>query len=65
MERPHSPDLTPVELVWDELDRRVKAKQARVGEESFPFLNKYYECLQWLYLSKVATLELNTYLILF
>ena len=22
-----SPDLNPIELVWDELDRRVKAKQ--------------------------------------
>jgi hypothetical protein len=24
---PQSPDLNPVEMVWDELDRRVKKKQ--------------------------------------
>ena len=24
---PQSPDLNPVEIVWDELDRRVKEKQ--------------------------------------
>jgi hypothetical protein len=24
---PQSPDLIPIEMVWDELDRRVKEKQ--------------------------------------
>jgi transposase len=25
--RPQSPDLNPIEMVWDELDRRVKEMQ--------------------------------------
>ena len=27
---PQSPDLKPIEMVWDELDRRVKEKQPQV-----------------------------------
>ena len=27
---PQSPDLNPIEMVWDELDRRVKEKQPKV-----------------------------------
>ena len=26
---PQSPDLNPIDMVWDELDRRVKEKQPR------------------------------------
>ena len=26
---PQSPDLNPIEMVWDELDRRMKEKQPK------------------------------------
>ena len=29
---PESPDLNPIEMVWDELDRRVKEKQPTIAQ---------------------------------
>ena len=67
-----SPDLNPIELVWDELDRMVKAKQPtsathlrellqqcweELSEQYLISIEKeYHEFVRLLYLQKVATL---------
>ena len=35
---PHSPDLNPIEMVWDELDRRVKEKQPTSAQHMWEHL---------------------------
>uniref|UniRef100_A0A672IYI2 Transposase Tc1-like domain-containing protein n=1 Tax=Salarias fasciatus TaxID=181472 RepID=A0A672IYI2_SALFA len=44
MERPaQSPDLNPIELVWDEIDRRVKAKQPTSATHLWELLQQTWE----------------------
>ena len=38
-----SPDLNPIELVWDELDRRVKAKQPTSVTHLWELLQQCWE----------------------
>lgn len=38
-----SPDWTPIELVWDELDRRVKAKQPTVATNPWELLPRTWD----------------------
>ena len=38
-----SPDLNPIELVWDELDRRVKAKQPTSATHLWELLQQIWE----------------------
>ena len=41
---PQSPDLTPIEMVWDELDRRVKEKQVlSICGNSFKTVGKAFQ----------------------
>ena len=35
---PQSPDLNPIEMVWDELDRRVKEKQRTSAQHIWELL---------------------------
>jgi hypothetical protein len=35
---PQSPDLNPIEMVWDELDRRVKEKQPTSAQHMWELL---------------------------
>ena len=57
---PQSPDLNPTEMVWDELDRRVKEKQPTRAQH-------LWECQEFVKLSskeKLATwknLKYKTY----
>ena len=45
-----SPDLNPIELVWDELDRRVKAKQPTSATHLWELLQQSWEELSEEYL---------------
>lgn len=38
-----SPDLNPVELVWDELDKRVKTKQPTSAPHLWELLQQIWE----------------------
>lgn len=38
-----SPDWAPIELVWDELDRRVKAKQPTVATNLWELLPRTWD----------------------
>jgi transposase len=35
---PQSPNLNPIEMVWDELDRRVKEEQPTSAQHMFELL---------------------------
>ena len=49
-----SPDLNPIELVWDELDRRVKAKQPTSATHMWELLQQCWEELSEQYLIFIA-----------
>ena len=40
---PQSPDLNPIEIVWDELDCRVKEKQLSICGNSFKTVRKAFQ----------------------
>jgi transposase len=40
---PQSPDLNPIEMVWDELDRRVKEKQPTSAQHKWDLIQ---DCLE-------------------
>jgi transposase len=42
---PQSPDLNPIEMVWDELDRRVKEKQPRSSQYMWEFLQDCWKSI--------------------
>ena len=44
------PDLNPIELVWDELDRRMKAKQPASATHLWELLQQCWEELSEQYL---------------
>ena len=48
-----SPDLNPIELVWDELDRRVKAKQPTSATHLWELLQQCWEELSEQYLISI------------
>ena len=39
---PQSPDLNPIEMVWDELDHRVKEKQPTSVQDMWELLEKHF-----------------------
>ena len=43
---PQSPDLNPIEMVWDELDRRVKEKQPTSAEHMWELLQDCWNSVQ-------------------
>ena len=49
-----SPDLNPIELVWDELDRRVKAKQPTSATHLWELLQQCWEELSEQYLISIV-----------
>ena len=49
-----SPDLNPIELVWDELDRRVKAKQPTSATHLWELLQQCWEEFSEQYLISIA-----------
>ena len=42
---PQSPDLNPVEIVWDELDRRVKEKQPTSAQHMWELLQDCWKTI--------------------
>jgi transposase len=42
---PQSPDLNPIEMVWDELDRRVKEKQPTSAQHMWEFLQEFWKSI--------------------
>ncbi|CDQ96925.1 unnamed protein product [Oncorhynchus mykiss] len=57
---PQSPDLNPIEMVWDELDRRVKEKHSRLS-----WLRECQQCAKLSSRQRVATLKNLKYEIYF
>ena len=49
-----SPDLNPIELVWDELDRRVKANQPSSATHLWELLQQCWEELSEQYLISIV-----------
>ncbi|KAJ8342452.1 hypothetical protein SKAU_G00323800, partial [Synaphobranchus kaupii] len=50
---PQSPDLNPIEMVWDELDRRVKEKQPTSAQHLWELLQDCWETIPGDYLMKL------------
>ena len=42
---PQSPNLNPIEMVWDELDRRVKEKQLTSAQHMWELLQDYWKSI--------------------
>jgi transposase len=42
---PQSPDLNPIEMVWDELDHRVKEKQPTSTQHMWELLQDCWESI--------------------
>ena len=42
---PQSPDLNPIEMVWDELNRRVKEKQPTSAQNMWELLQGYWNSI--------------------
>jgi transposase len=42
---PQSPDLNPIEVVWDELDRRVKEKQPTSAQHMWELLQDCWKSI--------------------
>ena len=51
---PQSPDLNPFEMIWDELDRRVKEKQPTSAQHMWELLQDYWKSIPGDYLMKLA-----------
>ena len=49
-----SPDINPIELVWDELDRSVKAKQPTSATHLWELLQHCWEELSEQYLISIV-----------
>ncbi|CAJ0960460.1 unnamed protein product [Ranitomeya imitator] len=50
---PQSPDLNPIEMVWGELDRRVKAKRPTSAKHLWELLQDYWKTISDDYLLKL------------
>ena len=42
---PKSPDLNPIDIVWDELDRRVKEKQPTSAQHLWELLHNSWKSI--------------------
>ena len=51
---PQSPDLNPIELVWDELDRTVKERQPASGQHMWEHLQDSWKSIPGDYLMKLV-----------
>lgn len=50
---PQSPDLSPIELAWDELDRKVRQKRPSNEKDLFKFLKEAWEDISGSYWRKL------------
>ena len=50
---PQSPDLNPIEMVWDEMDRRVKAKGPTSAQHLWELLQDCWKTISGDYLMKL------------
>ena len=50
---PQSPDLSSIELAWDELDRKVRSRRSRNEKELFEYLKSEWEQLPSAYFKKL------------
>lgn len=48
-----SPDLSPIELVWDELDRKVKNRQPTNAKQLLQFIQDEWKKITPQYLEKL------------
>jgi len=51
---PQSPDLNPIEMVWDELDRRVKERQPTSAQHMWELLQDCWKSIPGDYLMKLV-----------
>ena len=51
---PQSSDLNPIEMVWDELDRRVKEKQQTSAQHMWELLQDCWKSIPGDYLMKLV-----------
>ena len=58
---PQSPDLNPIEMVWDELDRRVKKKQPTSVQHMWELLQNFFKSIPGDYLRKLAERMTNVW----
>ena len=42
---PQSPDLNPIEMIWDELDRRVKERQPKSAQHMWELLQDCWKSI--------------------
>nr|ABA40812.1 SJCHGC03949 protein [Schistosoma japonicum] len=42
---PQSPDLNPIEMIWNELDRRVKEKQSTSAQHMWELPQDYWKSI--------------------
>ena len=47
---PQSPDLNPIEMVWDELDHRVKEKQPTSAQHMWELLQDFWKSIPLIFL---------------
>jgi hypothetical protein len=51
---PQSPELNPIEMVWDELVRRMKEKQSTSAQHMWELFQDYWESIPRDYLMKLV-----------
>ena len=58
---PQSPDLIPTEMIWDELDRRVKEKQPTSAQHMWELLQDCWKSIPYGAVSENAKIVQSCY----